>query len=170
MRQNITVNEVVGVTPDGIVYVLEDLFHHDSENFAQAFKGATGKALRPITQKQYEWRTDHENACEELQELWKMQVHEDATQKGLDDWVSEVLWIDGDDALFSDVEHDNYIIEEATHYLRQLPEYEDEEIWGFEWDGCGRIFETFDTMAPRFELMPNTVLWFDINEFERKEG
>lgn len=123
-------NKLVGKLDDEY-YFLDETFVYDDN-----FKGATGKALCPVSKEEYEQVTDLDNVKDLLKEIWQQAVESDNTELGLDDWVQMVIDTDGVEEVVFDTS--GWYGKEWDE-LRALG-YSEEEYPVFEWSRCGRIF------------------------------
>jgi hypothetical protein len=170
-RKQVNYGEVVGVTPDGEVYILDYVFDHGNGHV-----GAVGSILRPVTQNEYDEATGIDGLVERFEDVWRMMVADGNTDSSLEEWAQSVHRYDGDEAIWDHSDYDKW--DEARYYVAQLEAYQDEveEANGnlenafpvMESIGGGRIFDRFDAMVDMFERMPNTELWFEINRYENK--
>ena len=93
MKQN--VNKLVGRDENGDYYWLDYVF--DDGN---GFRGAVGSTFHPVSEAEKEKRMNPENAREHFRGLWQEAVKAGSTEESLDDYVQNLIDIDGIDAFF----------------------------------------------------------------------
>lgn len=132
-------------------YFLDYTFKHGE------FKGATATILRPVDIDEHKDKTNPESdACKDyFRELWQIAVSDGITEDGLDDWVEQIINIDGDEAVF---DFSGYHLWEQ---LRKIG-LSEEEYPVFECVGGGRSF----SIDMEWNEIYDVELWEEIKKFE----
>lgn len=153
MKTEIKKGQLVGRIDDSY-YVCDTIF-----NYHDGLKGATTTVLRPVSQAEYEERTNLESAIEYFEDCWRGAVKAGTTTKSLESWVENVLTIDGDEAVF---DFSGY---EYWDMLREtIAELTEENYPVFECIGSGRSFD----INMKWDEIYNKGLWEEIKEAERQ--
>jgi len=122
MKQDI--NKLVGKDKSGdyywLDYVFEDGDFEDGEH-----SGAVGSVFRPVSEAEKEEQMDSDDAKERFRDLWQNAVDTNNTELGLDDFVQDVIDMDGDEAFFDLSYYDNGC-EIAEIFNSELPNDADE--------------------------------------------
>jgi len=157
-RKQKNFNKLVGRI--GNDYYFCDYIFIDGKMNNELFQGATGTVLNPVSKEEYEERTDPESeeCLDYFKEIWQMSVQDDNTELGLQEWVEQVLNIDGDEAVF---DFSGYNLWEQ---LRDIGLNED-DYPVFECVGGGRSFDS----KMKFDEVYNKDLWRLIKAVESKE-
>jgi hypothetical protein len=155
-RKGTTYNKLIGKTEDGYAF-LNDVFEY-SDNF----KGATGTVLCPISEEEYEERTDRDSLIDRFEDIWKECVYAGKTTLGLEDWVDEVIRIDGAEETAFDT---SYWRGQMWDDIREKTGQTEKEYPVYECTNVGRIF----SKNMNWEELYEPELWKLIQEYETEE-
>jgi hypothetical protein len=128
MKQHI--DKLIGRDISGDYYWLEYVFEDSSD-----FRGAVGSVFRPVSVTKKEERMTPENAREWLAEGWREAVKAGTTEQSLDDYIQNVIDIDGESAFFDQSYFDTGC-KIAEIYNSELPKDADESEQA-EFSDCG---------------------------------
>lgn len=124
-----TYNVVLGTKDDGTIVILERTFQH-----SDSFHGATGAALRPVTQAEIDAALTADEKTEWYEELWRNEVKtRNGETLGLTEWVDT---IDDDEYIESRFDEYQDIDADTIAETLGLPEAPAR----YTLIGCGRIF------------------------------
>lgn len=147
-RKATTYNEIVGVTVDGEIVVLTDLFKYEGGSNLQ---GATGFTIETLTENQVEEMKDPEN----LKDLWQEAVKNEETTEGLTEWTERLneTYSDGEQYCFSDDPSFRREMDQAYEKLNNEDRAKIDEMFGkkgedfLDWNSrsCGRCIPTKET-------------------------
>ena len=112
-------NTIVGRDESGDYYVLDCVFD-DADNF----KGAVGSVFRPISTREKEETMNIENAKDRFADLWAEAAKDGRTEDSLEDYVEQIIAIDGEDAFF-DFSYYDIGCKIAEIYNSELPDDKD---------------------------------------------
>ena len=118
------VNKLVGRTTEGDYYWLDCVFE-DGDFEDGEHSGAVGSVFRPVSEAEKEEQMDSDDAKERFRDLWQNAVDTNNTELGLDDFVQDVIDMDGDEAFFDLSYYDNGC-EIAEIFNSELPNDADE--------------------------------------------
>ena len=152
-REQTDYNKLIGRVGDEYIFLSYVFQHSDS------FKGATGNSLRPISQTEYEERTDPEAIEEAYEDLWREAVRADRTTLGLTEWVKECIASDGEDVYAFDT---SYWESDMWTQIREKTGQTEEEYPVYECIGGGRMF----TENIKWDELYEPELWNIIKEYE----
>lgn len=162
---------------NGEIVILEELFAYgdwgnDQNNYFQvcSMRGATGTTCRAVTNEEYEERTDSDSIKDnyggEYEECWKNDVSEGRTQLGLDDWLDQMIEVDGAESAAL-IDRCDWKDEEKIRAI--LTDEENSNIELFEVSSCGRIFggdygEDIEELTTDKDVI-NAVLMFEGQQY-----
>ncbi len=153
MEAQISKKQLVGRIDDNY-YVCDYLFGQ-----GKSFKGVVASVLRPVSADEVDDRTNPNNpdTLDWFYDLWSMAVDGRRTEDSLQTFVSQVLAIDGEEAVF-DMGSSEYwdLIREA------VPELTEEDYPIFECVGGGRSFSP----DMKWDELYNAELWAEIQTYE----
>lgn len=139
---------------DGDYYICDYIFNDSPD-----FHGATATVLRPVSADERDNRTNPHNSDTKnnFKELWQDQVQAGQTEQSFEDWLEELLAVDGDEAVF---DFSGY---EYWDLLREAePELTEEDYPIFERAGGGRSFSA----DMKFDKVYDEELWTQIQKAE----
>jgi len=117
---------------DNAYYFCDTIF-----DYKDGLKGATATVLCPVSRENYEQRIDPSDfdtlSC--FADCWRGAVQAGTTTKGLEAWVEEVLYIDGDKAVFDFSGFDYW-----DDLRNAVPKLTEKDYPVFECVGGGRSF------------------------------
>jgi len=147
MRKEEKINKIVGRIGEEF-YFCEKFFECED-----SFRGVVGSVLVPVSPEEAEERRRN---FDEDGELWRDAVANELTELEHEDWVEEVLAVDGDEAVFDLVssEKEAAVIEKVGADKVELVECV----------GGGRIFRP----DLEWDELYDPALWERIKEFERR--
>ena len=141
---------------DNAYYICDTLFEH-----GDGFRGATATVLCPVSQVDYESRTDPESfdVMDYFKESWQSAVQSGNTIEGLEDFTAQLLNNYGDEAVFDLSGYDYWdtirvIVSELT----------EEDYPVFECIGGGRSFSP----DMKWDEIYDEELWQQIKEIETR--
>ena len=127
MRDQTTYREVIG-TDEGTVIVLDYTFNH-----GDGFKGATGAAVRPVSQDEIDRALTDDEKQEWFEELWRQDAGTtNGTTDSLEDWAQAQ-----DDDEYLDGRFESYQGIDAEDIAQAVGQEVPER---YELIGCGRMF------------------------------
>lgn len=131
-RKRDWIMKLVGKDTDGSFVFCESIFEYED-----GLKGAAGFTLRPITEEEYERRTDPEDpdTLDYFEEFWCDAVRAGWTRESLEEYTKRVLAKDGDNIVF-----DLSYFWDVENQLRDIG-YSEEDYPIFECIGSGRCFD-----------------------------
>lgn len=98
-KQETQIKKLVGRQGDidGDYYVCDYIFKHDKD-----FQGATATVLRPVSQDEYDNRTNPNNSdCQDyFRELWQEAVKSGNTEQSFQDWLELLMDDNGAESVF----------------------------------------------------------------------
>jgi len=127
------VEKLVGKDKSGDYYWLNHVFED-----SKGFRGAVGSVFRPVSEAEKEERMSLENAKDWFGELWREAVKAGNTEESLDDYVKNIIDIDGESAFFDLSDYD-VGCKIAEIYNLELPDENDKAEFS-ECVGGGRCF------------------------------
>jgi hypothetical protein len=169
-RQQVNIKKLVGRTEHGEYYYADYAFEHRHGD--EPFIGVTGTVLRPISKDEYDERTDIENVTEYLEEIWRCVVADGGTDRGLDDWVQDVINSQGVDETVFDLSHYSEG-EDPIEHLSEIGELDPDDfvdfcecIGGGRFVGDAEFVKVYDpVLLDRINRVENNkVSWFDHEE------
>jgi hypothetical protein len=142
--------KVVAQNGNGELIMLDYIFDD-----GDGFKGATGSIFRPVSVDEHDERYSIEGLKNHgYGDLWKSAVQEGQTEDSLDDWLQDVLDMDGVESVF-DLSFSLQIEAEVNRLVKEgklKPEYADREQYPFfEYVSSGRCFDKDDKYETVFE-------------------
>lgn len=153
-KEKVVYNKLVGRIGDSF-YFCDYIFRHED-----GFKGATGTVLEPVSNSEYEDRMDSSNSdtLEYFKEVWQQAVQNDSTEANLEDWVEDVLNIDGEEAIW---DLSGYAFHDQIREAE--PEYTKDDYPLFSCSGGGRCFDA----NMKFDKIYDKELWKKIQAIEK---
>lgn len=137
-------NELVGISKDGGLVILEEIFSY-GEN---GLKGATGYIMETLTQDQI----DLARSEEQLKEYWQDAVANNMTEASLDEWVEgmnenyndENGYFYGDDPSFRELTNEIYsnLSDEDKAVVKEHIGEKGKDFVDFDCQSCGRCMLT----------------------------
>lgn len=140
---------------DDMYYVCDCVFGKDD------FYGAMGAVLCPVSKEQYEHDMDAESGetQDRFQESWAEQAKQGDTDKGLKDYVEEILAVEGEEALYDFGGYDYWDM-----IREQVPELTKERYPIFDCVAGGRCFDA----NMEWDEIYDPVVWELILKCERE--
>lgn len=91
MRTSKTYNEIVGITKDGKLFILEDIFEYVNEDGSVGLHGATRYEMGVITKEDIGNRNDIDEVMFNYKDVWQDMVANNQTELGLKEWAEEQI-------------------------------------------------------------------------------
>jgi hypothetical protein len=103
MRTEVKYNQIVGITKDHTIFVLNDTFSYQDEDGSQGLHGATRYEMDTISQDTVDYNNDVETVRDIYKELWVEAVKGGGEERSLDEFAKDLIEKtkdNGDDYLF----------------------------------------------------------------------
>lgn len=159
-------DEIVGISEDGGIVMLQELFDHGDN-----FKGATGCIMYPIKQSEVDNYLDPVQYEDHYLDLWIDAVRGRHTQESFADFVEGLISDCDYQGLLHPFDDDSFTGDLDTAFthltedqLKLVKEYEPEDCVGWRCNSCGRIF------GVEFKHVFRQDLFDRINEVEDKKN
>lgn len=145
--QEKTYNEIIGITKDHRVIILDHVFEYDG-----GFKGATRFEMTTLTQEEIDERNDLDNVREYVRDFWQDAVANGTTELGLDDFaekereeLADGCLYYGDDPSFRREADEAFekLTDEQKAQFNEIIGVKDKDFVDWESGCCGRIGDDY---------------------------